>query len=204
MYMEFDADKPIVKSEEDKLGRKSFSKSLAEAINRYTSKDSLVVGLFGKWGTGKTSIVNMILEDLDNFILVHFSPWNYSSQSDLINIFFNVLRQSLSTNNHIQDNQALGETLLQYSKAVKSLSLIPVVGEPISNLLQIMLEMKGESLTKSQSLEEIRRNLENELIKIDKKIIIIIDDIDRLTHQQIRDVFQLVKQVANFPVICSL
>lgn len=202
--MEFDADKPIVKSEEDKLGRKSFSKSLAEAINRYTSKDSLVVGLFGKWGTGKTSIVNMILEDLDNFILVHFSPWNYSSQSDLINIFFNVLRQSLSTNNHIQDNQALGETLLQYSKAVKSLSLIPVVGEPISNLLQIMLEMKGESLTKSQSLEEIRRNLENELIKIDKKIIIIIDDIDRLTHQQIRDVFQLVKQVANFPNIVYL
>lgn len=204
MYMEFDADKPIVRSEEDKLGRKSFSKSLAEAINRYTSKDSLVVGLFGKWGTGKTSIVNMILEDLDNFVLVHFSPWNYSSQSDLINIFFNVLRQSLSTNNHIQDNQALGETLLQYSKAVKSLSLIPIVGEPISNLLQIILEMKGESLTKPQSLEEIRKTLENELIKIDKKIIIVIDDIDRLTHQQIRDIFQLVKQVANFPNIVYL
>jgi P-loop ATPase len=202
--MEFDADKPIVRSEEDKLGRKSFSKSLAEAINRYTSKDSLVVGLFGKWGTGKTSIINMILEGLDNFVLVHFSPWNYSSQSDLINIFFNVLRQSLSTNNHIQDNQALGESLLQYSKAVKSLSLIPVVGEPISNLLQIILEMKGESLTKPQSLEEIRKNLENELIKIDKKIIIVIDDIDRLTHQQIRDIFQLVKQVANFPNIVYL
>lgn len=202
--MQFNTDKPIHNSTEDLLGRKIFSKTLAEAVNKYKGTDSLVIGLFGKWGVGKTSIINMILENLNDKIIVHFSPWNYSSQSDLINIFFNVLRQSLSKNNHIQDNQALGETLFQYAKAVKSLSLIPVVGEPISNLLQIILEMKGESLTKPQSLEEIRKNLENELIKIDKKIIIVIDDIDRLTNEQIRDIFQLVKQVANFPNVIYL
>ena len=200
----FNTDKPIHNSTEDLLGRKIFSKTLAEAVNKYKGTDSLVIGLFGKWGVGKTSNINMILENLNDKIIVHFSPWNYSSQSDLINIFFNVLRQSLSKNNHIQDNQALGETLFQYAKAVKSLSLIPVVGEPISNLLQIILEMKGESLTKPQSLEEIRKNLENELIKIDKKIIIVIDDIDRLTNEQIRDIFQLVKQVANFPNVIYL
>ena len=55
--------------------------------------------------------------------------------------------------------------------------------------------MQGADLEKTKEL------LESALVEVNKKIVIIIDDIDRLTNSQIRDVFQLVKQVADFPNI---
>ena len=51
------SDKPINSLNDDKLNRKSFSKQLAEAIVSYKSQDNFTVGLCGKWGTGKTSII---------------------------------------------------------------------------------------------------------------------------------------------------
>lgn len=202
--MKFDADIPIQCSEFDVLGRKNFSEYLAKAINEYQNNDSLVVGIFGKWGTGKTSIINMFLENVEDSIIIKFSPWNYSSQSDLINLFFNLLQQSISDCHDIEDKKVLGESLLQYSKAVKVFSVIPIIGEPLSQLLQTVLEIKSEELMQIPSLEETRQNLEEALGKLEKKIVIIIDDIDRLTNNQIREIFQLVKQVANFPNIVYL
>ena len=202
--MKFNADIPIQCSDCDVLGRKNFSEYLAKAINEYQSNDSLVVGIFGKWGTGKTSIINMFLENVEDSIIIKFSPWNYSSQSDLINLFFNLLQQSISDCHDIEDKKVLGESLLQYSKAVKVFSVIPIIGEPLSQLLQTVLEIKSEELMQIPSLEETRQNLEEALGKLEKKIVIIIDDIDRLTNNQIREIFQLVKQVANFPNIVYL
>lgn len=202
--MKFSADIPIQCSDCDVLGRKNFSEYLAKAINEYQSNDSLVVGIFGKWGTGKTSIINMFLENVEDSIIIKFSPWNYSSQSDLINLFFNLLQQSISDCHDIEDKKVLGESLLQYSKAVKVFSVIPIIGEPLSQLLQTVLEIKSEELMQIPSLEETRQNLEEALGKLEKKIVVIIDDIDRLTNNQIREIFQLVKQVANFPNIVYL
>ena len=202
--MKFSADIPIQCSDCDVLGRKNFSEYLSKAINEYQSNDSLVVGIFGKWGTGKTSIINMFLENVEDSIIIKFSPWNYSSQSDLINLFFNLLQQSISDCHDIEDKKVLGESLLQYLKAVKVFSVIPIIGEPLSQLLQTVLEIKSEELMQIPSLEETRQNLEEALGKLEKKIVVIIDDIDRLTNNQIREIFQLVKQVANFPNIVYL
>lgn len=202
--MKFNADIPIQCSEYDVLGRKNFSEYLAKAINEYQRNDSLVIGIFGKWGTGKTSIINMFLENIEDSIIINFSPWNYSSQSDLINLFFNLLQQSISDCHDIKDKKVLGESLHQYSKAVKVFSVIPIIGEPLSQFLQTVLEIKSEELMQIPSLEETRHNLEEALGKLEKKIVVIIDDIDRLTNNQIREIFQLVKQVANFPNIVYL
>ena len=202
--MKFNADMPIKCSESDVLGRKNFSEYLAKAINEYQRNDSLVIGIFGKWGTGKTSIINMFLENIEDSIIINFSPWNYSSQSDLINLFFNLLQQSISDCHDIKDKKVLGESLHQYSKAVKVFSVIPIIGEPLSQFLQTVLEIKSEELMQIPSLEETRQNLEEALGKLEKKMVVIIDDIDRLTNNQIREIFQLVKQVANFPNIVYL
>ena len=202
--MQFNTDKPIQKSTEDLLGRKSFSKTLAEAVNKYNGTDSLVIGLFGKWGVGKTSIINMILENLNDKIIVHFSPWNYSSHSDLINLFFIELRQSILDSGNVQDEKPLKKAFLRYKRAIKDISRIPVVKGIISALLQKYLEVHLEELWGPPSLEETRDQLKKELEKINSKIIVVIDDIDRLTNEQIRDIFQLVKQVANFPNVIYL
>ena len=59
------SDKPICNFKEDILGRVGFSKNLAETIYNYYNEDGLVIGIFGKWGTGKTSILNMVLKGIE-------------------------------------------------------------------------------------------------------------------------------------------
>jgi P-loop ATPase len=202
--MQFNTDKPIQNSTEDLLGRKSFSKTLSEAINQYKGTDSLVIGLFGKWGVGKTSIVNMVLENLNDKIIVNFSPWNYDSHSDLINLFFIELRKSIIDNGNVRDEKSLKEAFFEYQRAIKNISNKPVVKGIISALLQKFVGVHLEDLWSPPSLEETREQLKKELGEINRKIIVVIDDIDRLTNEQIRDIFQLVKQVANFPNVIYL
>ena len=62
----FYSDKPISSNNEDKLNRKGFAKLLAHTLVHLDSKDTFTVGLFGKWGCGKTSLVNMTLAEIEN------------------------------------------------------------------------------------------------------------------------------------------
>lgn len=60
----FSADRPIISAKEDRLGRTVFAESLASAIKGWKGNDSLVIALYGSWGSGKSSIKNMVLESL--------------------------------------------------------------------------------------------------------------------------------------------
>lgn len=61
----FSSDKPIFNKKSDKLNRTEFSKQLAKAILSYTETDNFTIGLSGRWGSGKTSIINMVDEEID-------------------------------------------------------------------------------------------------------------------------------------------
>ena len=84
----FKADQSIQSAKEDKLNRTSFAHSLAEAILDYEERESLVLGLFGEWGSGKTSILNLALEQIASIserksnkekpIIVRFNPLHKS------------------------------------------------------------------------------------------------------------------------------
>jgi|GEM_PF-5947022 predicted KAP-like P-loop ATPase len=52
-------DKPINQISEDKLGRSTFAKQLANVIVNFQTKDNYAVSLQGKWGfSGKKSLKN--------------------------------------------------------------------------------------------------------------------------------------------------
>ena len=101
------SDKPILSSEDDLLGRNSFATILAQSLINLKVADTFTVGLFGKWGSGKTSIVNMTLQKIetlqqdmeagDQLIIVHFEPWNFSSTDQLLSQFFVRLSSELKS-----------------------------------------------------------------------------------------------------------
>ena len=94
----FYSDRPINSGNEDKLNRKGFARLLARTLVNLDSKDTFTVGLFGKWGCGKTSLVNMTLEEIENIqaedelkkeiIIVHFEPWNFTDTNPMVTIIF--------------------------------------------------------------------------------------------------------------------
>ena len=92
-------DLPITKSSDDKLNRSSFAKSLAQVLVQYTQPSSFTIGLYGEWGSGKTSLVNMILETVESIdnsaVIVRFNPWLCSEPKQLITQFFKQMASAI-------------------------------------------------------------------------------------------------------------
>ncbi len=205
----YSSDKPISKTDEDLLKRAAFSKNLGKAIYKYNVEDSLVIGVYGGWGTGKTSVINMAMEELETLaksdekkpIIARFAPWNYSSQEDLISQFFKLLGNKLK----IQGDKRLagiGNLMQNYGGAFKVLKFIPFPGsEAVGEIAAQLADSIGSAISGGKDLSEVKEELEKALSEANQKIVVVIDDIDRLTSNQIRDIFQLVKQVANLPHI---
>lgn len=207
--MDYNADKPIKTGEEDLLGRAFFSKQLAKALYECDANDGLVIGLFGEWGSGKTSVLNMTMNEIKKMgeefeeepLIVTFSPWNYSDKDNLTRLFFHRLITGLEG----QDNQAkkkeLGKKLKKYVNILDGLALVPVFGNVLAAVLKGFAKDWVNKLLEVPDLDKAKEDLEATLKKSDQKIIVVIDDIDRLTNSQIRDIFHLAKQVGNFPNI---
>lgn len=210
--MNFSADKPIEFAGGDLLGRASFSENLGRAIYECDAKEGFVIGIYGEWGSGKTSIINMAIHTVDEIckgesnrpIIIKFSPWNYSEQRSLISIFFKLLQNQIAMKGDNKFKKKVGKALRNYAGAFDALSVIPILGPGFAALFKTLAMAKGNDLMQEVNLDETREVLEKCLIESGRKIIVIIDDIDRLTNIQIREVFQLVKQVANFPNIIYL
>jgi predicted KAP-like P-loop ATPase len=209
----FKPDQPIKSHKDDKLDRFSFAQSLGNAILNYKEKDSIVIGLFGAWGSGKTSIINMALEHIDLFsknknddekpIVIKFNPWNYSDQNQLVTQFFKQLSIVLRRPDHASDAKKAGEQLETYAKFFEPFALIPTVG-PFARILSVLIKNIGSATRswgdlKSNDLNAIRSELNELLGKQPHKIIVVIDDIDRLNNTEIRQIFQLIKSLGNFP-----
>ena len=89
----FHSDQPIKNLTEDLFGRNFFAEAVANAILSYQREDSVSIGLFGEWGSGKTSIINMMVEKIRSIsppnepIIIKFNTWNFSDQNQLIQQF---------------------------------------------------------------------------------------------------------------------
>lgn len=200
-------DKPIESKSEDFLDRKYFAKNIANAIVNYSDKDnsSLTIGLYGKWGSGKTSIINMITENIDDIILFKYEPWIFSDTEQLISNFFKEFAKAIKHKDYAEEAKKIGEELETYASFFEPLSLIP---EPTVSLLGLASAKVFGSVgkvskkwgqLKSKNLSTTKLSIENHLQKLDKKILIIIDDIDRLNNTEIRQIFQMIKVLGNFP-----
>lgn len=205
----FASDKPIGKLEDDKLNRKSFSEYLAKAILSYVNQDNFTISLCGKWGSGKTSIINMVIDSIqkmapkDNIpLIVKYNPWNYSEKNQLIGQFFNTILSAIGSSPDGKNLKKVGDALEKYSGLMEYTQFIPVVGKffvPLKSALSVLGKNFTEIGKSKESIDNLKNNVVEELRKQNQRIIIIIDDIDRLNNEQIRLIFQLVNCVAGFP-----
>ncbi|MHB9299709.1 KAP family P-loop NTPase fold protein [Fusobacterium polymorphum] len=200
----FYSEKPIILGKEDLLGRAKVANELSREIKSYKNEDSLTIGIVGKWGSGKTSFINMILENFeenDDYIIIKFNPWNISSRKQLISDFFLQLSNNIEKKGSNEIIGAIGKSLGTLSKFFKPLGFIPPLSvlSTIGDITEKASEFINEYVeSEKEDLKSLKDNINNKLTNLNKKIIIVIDDIDRLCDEEIREIFQLVKSIADF------
>ncbi len=191
-------DNPVHSPEEDEFNRWPFSKRLADTIANFDARGGApVIGVYGRWGYGKSTVLNFIREQLqrshrERTEIFEFNPWRFKDQEALASAFF----QGLA----ITVDRTLGGTgqrvgqILEYGSSL--LSVIPLGGGAAANLV----EKFGAQLA-HQSLEAERRTIIEIMRSAERKIVVLIDDIDRLDRDEILAILKLVRLTANFPQI---
>lgn len=202
-------DQPIRGRSEDKLGRAAFAEALANQIASAPTEGSFVVGLLGAWGSGKTSILNMVSEVLTNrpdVVVLRFNPWLFSGTEQLVQHFFRELASQLGEKTD-ERLHTLGNALVEYAELFDPFRFIPIVGSWVDKIsgtvkaVGIYLARRGR---KTSSVETQRQLLDAALRALGKRVVVIIDDIDRLRREEIRDVMRLVRLIADFPYTAYL
>lgn len=191
-------DNPIPNREKDLLHRYPLANRIAGMISGFKDDESLVIGIEGEWGSGKTSFINLILEDLrtTNALLIKFNPWNFSDQNELIKDFFNSLVDALSQADG-KGGQERTKQIKDYSAKLLKRSEFTFAPEFSTFGLQFKLgdvrKFGGE-----EPLEKQKETINKLLKELGKRIVIVIDDIDRLDSHETKLIFKLVKMTANF------
>lgn len=183
-------DYPIESKKDDRLKRAPLARKVADLISGFGGSESFVIGIEGAWGSGKTSFVKMVLESLGNKVShLDFNPWNFSDQNSLLNDFFS----AFSATDSIKEEKDSKKKIADYARKLCSQGVQATAGY---GGFFISLSRR-KSL--SESLNKAREELNEALNKLDKKVVVTIDDIDRLDADETKLIFKLVKMTANFP-----
>jgi predicted KAP-like P-loop ATPase len=203
-------DRPISVKAEDRLGRSDFARMLARALVERPQASSFVVALYGGWGTGKTSTLNLAFEALNEFVggrqdllLVRFNPWWYSNTGELLMQFFAQLGGEFEKDDRLRSVKV---SLLEYAQLLAPLGTLADLlgaGGAGSTLAGFLTALSERSQTRDQERSQdprvLKAQIESAIKDSGRRIIVVIDDIDRLSAGEIRDVFKLVKATADFP-----
>ena len=191
-------DRPIEHISEDVLERAHSAELFAQNVLSLDFSRGLVVGILGPWGSGKTSYVNLARRAFGagEAHVIDFNPWMFSGVDRLVDAFFAEVSAELQLLPQLSE---AGKQLEEYGELLSGLGWIPILG-PWAERARLALRLVGGGLKKSKGGTAARRkHVERALGKLAKPVIVVLDDIDRLTTQEIRQVFQLVRLTASFP-----
>ena len=249
----FSVERPIESSADDLLDRKKYSQSIADAIAAWRQKDSLVVAIYGQWGSGKSSLKNMVVEALQadkaSPVVLEFNPWSWPASDNLSESFFRELALSVGRIDKSKESQRLASKLRRYGAYLSAgahiltgvsktlpyllaaailvgiggaifasedasfwtvvvlliLALVAGLLKWVEALLAKIDRIATEKATATErTLIELKEEITVEISKLTRGVVVVMDDIDRLERERVREVMQLVRQNADFPNIVYL
>jgi predicted KAP-like P-loop ATPase len=243
-------DRAISSRKEDLLDRANFATEIARALASWNGEDSLVVALYGEWGSGKSSVKNMAVEalrsDRPQISIIEFNPWEWADRNRLAQAFFESVAIALGRDpdkgkrrmkkwreyaaylgvasavatqaRYLVGSLAglavvmFGASGLSSGRVHTALTVGAIVlglGAVLTGAFKSVAASVVEALTeravnRAKSLPEVKADVAGMLRELSEPVLVVMDDIDRLTPQEQQVVFQLVKANADFPKLVYL
>ncbi len=209
-------DEPIQGTPEspDLLKRERFASQIAESILSLPKESGFVMSLEGPWGYGKTSILNMVARHYDQLpednrpIICSFNPWMVVNADTLVQSFLVQLAAAIGLTDNVKSGAKAAKELLSYSSVFTALKFIPGA-EPWASIVKSVLETAGTASEKISDLKKLnieqqRSSVVTALGELDRRIVVFVDDLDRLPPSEVFAMVRLVKAVGDFPGVVYL
>ncbi len=221
------ADRPVVNSSKDLLGFAPSAGHMAGVLLGLPGGEGFVVGIEGEWGAGKSSLLNLIEEQFRGSKVeakvVRFLPWIISSRDVLVKeLLGEIVRCALELDEaknglnkwgrftrwlgygspFIFDKRRkqLKKIYGHYSaRLVSAAKVADLFGSYGAGAVATVGKGMVDSWIKTESLSKEKQLVQRELAKVDSKIFVFIDDLDRLEAAEVVEVLRLVRAVVDFP-----
>ena len=197
------ADEPIKSKTQDELSRGHLVEVIARHIVHYEDKNCLVISMNAPWGAGKSSFLNLLNERLQakdsttgtaGLKTTWFNPWNFGNVDQLIRMFFDQLASAIGQKKKRQ--KKIGELF-------NTIGSLVTTAKPIDPFLSTMtgsvMKSVGGRLQNEKSFHQLKSEIDVLLSKHRQRLIVFIDDIDRLEPDVTRLLFRMIRLTANFP-----
>lgn len=153
----------------------------------FQQKSSVTICIDAAWGAGKTSLINMVenrlKEEYVDVIWMHFEPWHFGNPTELLRDYFQTLNDTV----YQEYGYSLSGDIREYVRMIT-----PVVEKSVGYDLT---KWFTEDMSLNRHKEQIRKRIKHVL---DKPIVVVIDDIDRMEPDEVLAVIKLVKLVGDF------
>jgi hypothetical protein len=170
----------------DTLGYERYATSIASKIGNHSPKNSsFALGINGQWGLGKSSFLKILRKKLPpEAIVIEFNPWARSGSESIIQGFFETLQETLS-----KYHSGIARSIMQYAEKLLYLN---------DGSLSKTVFISASLITGNSSANTLHEDVNRAIKQINRQVIIIIDDLDRLDKDEIIEVIRLIRNTASF------
>lgn len=180
----FLSDEGIDDEAQDVLAAATPARSFANAVIASDSDSSLVFGVDGPWGVGKTSFLNLAARHWEgaeggSFIVFRFEPLRYAMESDLADRFIRELSSAIQRRLFVPEFKPAAS---RYSRMLKGKADLSFLGFKLS------LEPTSETM------DELLDDIDEVLKETHCRVIVIVDDLDRLDAKTVNNVLFVIRR----------
>lgn len=195
-------DDPISSAAEDRYGQKHIAERTAKLlVETHSWESSVVFGLVGPWGAGKSSVISMTVEALNkaesDWKVVRFTPWATGDIDGMLSEFYAAIASALPEERFANFKSGLAQVVELSASAADHIPYVGLFAKGGLNLFR-------DRLMSQKPWATAFKDASDELVKLRTPLVVIADDVDRLQGDELLKFLKLVRLVGRFPGISYL